>query len=100
MRYTVIIRDLAQADIEDLYDWVEAAAGTVTAERYLDRIDSRIATLETLPHRGSPRNALRPGLRALSFEGRMLIYYTIDGENVFVMRVVSTARDQPPLFDA
>lgn len=40
---------------------------------------------------GSPRDALRPGLRAAFFKSRT-IYYTSDDETLTVLRVIHDAR--------
>lgn len=93
MSFRVRYSPAAVDDLDALGAWVDSESDFDTAAGYLERVRARIATLENFPHRGQVRDDLRPGVRMLSFEGRLLIFYSASAESVDVLRVVSTARD-------
>jgi toxin ParE1/3/4 len=96
MTYEVQLSALAIEDLIALHQWVSAEADTPTADSYLARIEERIAALADFPHRGSPRDDLIAGLRTLTFERRLLIAYSVDGQVVTVQRVINALRDLGP----
>lgn len=100
MKYAVRLNPLADDDLYSLHRWIRSEAGDEIADAYIRRVQARIATLADFPERGARRANLPAGIRALSFERRLLIIYSVDGKEVEVMRVISTARDIEPLFDA
>lgn len=96
MTYDVQLSALAIEDLIALHQWVSVEADIPTADGYLARIEERIAALADFPHRGSPRDDLIAGLRTLTFERRLLIAYSVDGQVVTVQRVVNALRDLGP----
>ena len=46
-----------------------------------------------MPHRGRARDDLRPGLRTLSFRGRVLIAYAVGLESVTILAVFYAGQD-------
>ena len=99
MRFRVRYSPVAVDDLDALRAWIDSETDFDTAARYLERVRARIATLENFPNRGQMRDDLRPGVRTLSFEGRLLILYSASVESVDILRVVSTARDLRVLWD-
>ncbi|MEE3154824.1 MAG: type II toxin-antitoxin system RelE/ParE family toxin [Pseudomonadota bacterium] len=97
MTYNVQLSALAIDDLIALHQWVNAEADLPTADSYLARIEDRIATLASFPHRGSPRDDLIEGLRTLTFERRVLIAYTVEEAVVTVQRIINASRDLTPL---
>lgn len=97
MIYAIQLSALAIEDLIALHRWVSVEADIRTADGYLARIEKRIAAFTDFPHRGSPRNDLAAGLRTLTFERRLLIAYTVDGQVVTIQRVVNVFRDLAPL---
>ncbi len=67
------------------------------ADRILDRIDARCASLGQNPERGKPRNELMPGMRCL-VEGNYIIFYRIQPHHVEILRILHGSRDFPSLF--
>ncbi|RYM09630.1 type II toxin-antitoxin system RelE/ParE family toxin [Sphingobium cupriresistens] len=98
MIYDVQLSALAIEDLIALHQWVSAEADIPTADGYLARIEERIAALADFPHRGSSRDDLIAGLRTLTFERRLLIAYSVDGQVVTVQRVINALRDLGPAF--
>lgn len=90
----------AEADLSDLFRWVEAEAGAEVADRYLARIEAKCATLTAYPNRGSPRDDLGAGVRTQSFERRLVIAYRVEGDRVVILAVANGAREQVPKPDA
>ncbi|WP_323809482.1 type II toxin-antitoxin system RelE/ParE family toxin [Sphingobium baderi] len=99
MTYDVQLSALAIEDLIALHQWVSAEADIPTADGYLARIEERIAALADFPHRGSPRDDLIAGLRTLTFERRLLIAYSVDGQVVTVQRVINALRDLAPILE-
>lgn len=50
----------------------------MTAERYTSAIVATCEDLSQFPHRGVPRDDIRPGLRVTHHKGRTIIAYAID----------------------
>ena len=65
------------------------------ADRTVDTIRDFIKSLNTVPHRGTKRDDLRPGLRIVSFKKRTAIAIEIDDEAkiVTVLRVFYGGQD-------
>ncbi|WP_434404439.1 type II toxin-antitoxin system RelE/ParE family toxin [Sphingobium sp. DN12] len=93
MSHHVQLSALAIEDLIAIHHWVRAEADLATADRYLARIEERVAALSDFPDRGSPRDDLIAGLRTLTFERRLLIAYHVDREMVTVQRVIHAVRD-------
>jgi len=87
----------ARDELIALHAWVEGEAGTAIADAYQERIEARCRTLTEFPNRGTPRDDLIPGVRTLSFERRILIFYRVEESEVLILWIVSTARDLPNL---
>ena len=100
MSYAVSLNATADDDLYALHQWVSSEASPAIADSYLRRVQARILTLAEFPERGTRRADLPYDMRTLSFERRLLIIYTVSGNEVEVLRVTSTARDIDRLFDA
>jgi toxin ParE1/3/4 len=60
--------------------------------RYMDRLMECCLDLGKAPHRGRTREDLRPGLRVIGFERKASIYFTVVGEQVFIISVLYGGR--------
>jgi toxin ParE1/3/4 len=96
--YRVSFRPEAEADLFALYQYIATDSGHKRAGDYIDRIEKACTNLAMFPMRGMPRDDLEPGLRALSFEGRVLILYRVQRERVRIARVFYAGRDYEALF--
>lgn len=96
MSHDVQLLALAIEDLIALHQWVSREADVSTADRYLARIEERIAALADFPDRRSPRDDPVAGLRTLTFERRLLIAYSVDGNTVTVQRIINALRDLGP----
>jgi toxin ParE1/3/4 len=74
----LLLRPAAQEDLIDIGRYIAEASGS--AERALDyirRIREWCEHLKTFPQAGRARDDLRPGLRIVAFERRVVIAYMI-----------------------
>ncbi len=76
MIYEVKVRPEAEQDLQDIYDFI-AQDNPSAALALVRRLRAFCLSLETMPHRGSPRDELRPGLRILAFERRAVVAYHV-----------------------
>lgn len=77
----------AVAQIADIRDWIAEKADAETADRIAENIIERCESLASFPHRGSPRDDIRPGLRTIPHRRRYTIGYRVVGDEVVVLGV-------------
>ena len=80
-----------------------AACGTVSlrcagcfSERwtgYTDTIVTYCESLATFPHRGVPRDEVRPGLRITHYLKRAVIAFDVDGDQIFILGMFYGGQD-------
>jgi toxin ParE1/3/4 len=83
----------ARKDVLDLYDYIAEQGHPVAASGYIARIERWCQTLGTFPKGGTARDDIRPGLRVVGFERRVLIGFQISGNAVFILRVLYGGRN-------
>jgi len=84
MVYTVVFAPQAEDQLAELYAYIATEASPETAKRYTDAIVSCCENLSTFPHRGTPRDDIRPGLRTTNYKGRTVIAFDVDDSAVLV----------------
>ena len=84
-------RPQAEADLDDIW-WCIAQENPDAADRLLDSIDDRCATLAQFPSIGPSRDALLPNLRSLPV-GNDLIFSLSIPDGIEVVRVLPGMRD-------
>src|ERR1017187_6752542 len=57
------------------------------------RIEKFCIGLRSLPERGTRRDDLRPGLRVIGFERRVLIAFQVDSDTVAILRILYGGRN-------
>lgn len=67
-----------RADLEAIAVGIAARAGREVAERKLSEIAEVIKALANTPHKGSIRDAIAPGLRAIPAARRGVVAFTVD----------------------
>lgn len=72
-------------DLAAIGEWIGDYAGLAAAERKLAEIEAAIDGLALLPHRGSRRDEVMPGLRAIPAGRKGVIAFTLDDERREVM---------------
>lgn len=98
MSLTVVFTPEAQDDLFGLYDYIAEHSSPERAIRYLERIERTCMSLQTLPERGTRRDDLRPGLRVMGFEHRVLIAFHVRSESVAILRILYGGRSADRAF--
>ena len=88
----------AAQDIEEIGDYIHAE-NPAAAARLISALRARCRRIADVPRGGAPRHALWPGLRSIAFQS-YVIFYTLDGDNARVERILHGARDLDAIFDA
>ncbi len=76
LRYHPSVAD----DLLTISDLIEDYAGPQIARRKLTEIADVAQSLRTLPHRGTKRDHILPGLRAIPAARRAVIVFTVDDD--------------------
>jgi toxin ParE1/3/4 len=95
----VVFAETAKADLDDIFAWIADRAGLEVALAYTRRIERFCREMTPFPQRGTSRNDIRPGLRALGFERRATIAFTVKGEDVIILRILYAGRSLDLAFD-
>ena len=90
--YRIRFHPLVSRDLEAIARWIIEYAGSEVADRKLAEIDEAIAGLTRTPHRGSIRDEIAPGLRAIPAGRRAVIAFTVDdsAEEVLIHAVTGS----------
>jgi toxin ParE1/3/4 len=86
----------ARRDLEQIRKWI-AHDNPVAARRWLERVRAKIQMVCRQPLIGEACNELRAGLRFV-LVGDYVVYYTVQGGWIQIVRVVHGARDIDALF--
>ena len=78
MRYAIWFHPAVRSDLEGIARLIAEFAGREVAERKLAEIEAAIRSLETTPHRGSLRDEVAPGLRAIPAGRRGVVAFVVD----------------------
>jgi toxin ParE1/3/4 len=77
MKPRIVFTPEARDDLNELFDYIVEHDSAERAMTYLERIEKACMSLQTLPNRGVLREDLRPGLRVVGFERRVLIAFRV-----------------------
>jgi toxin ParE1/3/4 len=87
----LVISDKARSDLLRVYGYVQEHSPKA-AEAFARRIDTNFANLERFPFIGRERSSLAAGLRSLVV-GVHLIFYTVDADQITIIRVMDGRMD-------
>src|SRR5450432_1124865 len=89
----------AEADLDDIWLYVAKESGSMdVANRLIDAITGRFFLLATFPYAGRARDEdFGAGSRSFAV-GEYVIVYCVEGQDVFILRVVHGRRDLEALF--
>ncbi|QTH22472.1 type II toxin-antitoxin system RelE/ParE family toxin [Rhizorhabdus wittichii] len=99
MGHSIIVTPEARGHLDDIYDYIAAAASPEIARRFTDGILHHIGKLTDFPNRGTMRDDLRPGLRTIAWRRRVTIAFAVDDKAVVVVGVFYGGRDFETLLD-
>ena len=85
MNYRIRFHPLAERDLDTIAGWIIDHAGAEVAHRKVTEIEQTITDLAHLPHRGSIRDDIEPGLRAIPAARRAVIAFTVDDATAEVL---------------
>lgn len=97
MARRLTFRPAAENDLDLIYEFIAQSSPT-NAIAFTRRIREKCADLLLFPERGVRRDDLRRGLRTLAFEGRVLIAFHIQPDEVEIARVLYGGRDLQRIF--
>ncbi|SIT86544.1 type II toxin-antitoxin system RelE/ParE family toxin [Pontibaca methylaminivorans] len=95
MNYRIRLHPAVARDLDAIARWIGDYAGPQQARTRLDEIERVIAGLGELPHRGSLRDEIAPGLRAIPAGRRTVVAFSVDdaAREVFVHAISHAGRD-------
>lgn len=92
-RREIIFSPEARDDLLQLYDWLSEMASPSAAASYIERLEEFCMRLGLAAERGRRHDKIRPGLRALGFERRATIAFSVENGSVFILRVFYGGQD-------
>tara|TARA_R110000868_G_scaffold270254_1_gene529600 strand:- start:292 stop:609 length:318 start_codon:yes stop_codon:yes gene_type:complete len=85
VNYRIRYHPLVARDLDVIVRWILDYAGPDAAARKLAEIDAAIATLKAKPHKGSLRDEIAPGLRAIPAGRKAVIAFVVDDDAAEVL---------------
>ena len=98
MRRRIVYAPEAEAQLIDLYRYIELQASPAIAQGFTEAIVARCSALAEFPDRGTPREDLLPGLRTVAFRRRVTIAYWVDAEAVMILGIFYGGQDFESVF--
>jgi toxin ParE1/3/4 len=83
--YRIRFHPLVARDLDAIALWILDYAGPEVAARKLVEIEAAIATLKETPHKGSLRDEIAPGLRAIPAGRKAVVAFTVDDDTAEVL---------------
>jgi len=80
VNYRIRLHPLVARDLDAIARWILDYAGPDAAVRKLVEIEVAIATLKVTPHKGSLRDEINPGLRAIPAGRKAVIAFVVDDD--------------------
>ncbi|RUM26789.1 type II toxin-antitoxin system RelE/ParE family toxin [Rhizobium vallis] len=93
MKYAVRLSAAAQRDVDALLDYLVPVAGEVIAQSYVARLQAFLKGFQIFPQRGTVRDEIRDGLRIVGFERSLSIAFIVEGETVYILRILSGGQE-------
>jgi toxin ParE1/3/4 len=87
----IVLADKARADLLGIYRYINER-NSDAAHAFAARLDTNFRNLAEFPFIGRERFSLAPGLRCL-VAGLHLIFYTVNEEQITVIRVIDGRMD-------
>ncbi len=97
MSYSVVFTPEAEEQLIELYRYIAAAASAEVAERYTSGIVTYCEGLREFPHRSVRRDDIRPGLHLTNYQGRVVIAYAVDADEISIIGLYYGGRDYESL---
>ena len=92
-----VLSEIADEDLEDIFDYTTTEFGLEQAEKYLNEIEDVFQNLLLNPELGKTRNEIKEGLYSFPKDNH-IIFYRILENNIRIVRVLHGSRDIPKYF--
>lgn len=89
----VIFSPEARADLFNLYETLSIPAGRSIAFAYVEKLEAFCLKLDLASERGRARDDLRPGLRITGFRRRVTVAFSVDEDQVTILRLFYGGQD-------
>ncbi len=89
----VVFSEEARLNLIDLYNWLLENTEPETALSYIERLEEYCLDFDIASERGECRDDIRPGLRVVGFEKRIAIAFTVEEEQVIILRLFYGGQD-------
>ncbi len=89
----VVLTAEANADIEDVYDWLADRATSAVAFDYAALIQDACERLGLAPGRGTIRPDIGPGVRKTGLLGNFTVLFFVDDEALYILRIFKAGRN-------
>ena len=80
MIYRIRFHPLVAHDLDAIAHWIIDYVGPEAAARKLAEIEAAIATLKATPHKGSLRDEIAPGIRAIPAARKAVVAFVVDDD--------------------
>lgn len=98
MTKPVTLSHEAISDLDDIFEWIADAAGTSIAQAYVDGLKAYCLSFALFPERGTLRPHLHAGLRTIGFRRQVTIVFTVQNNDVMILRIARRGRDIDAMF--
>lgn len=85
MSYRIRYHPRVARDLDAVAQWILDYAGPDAAARKLAEIEAAIVALKDTPHKGSLRDEIAPGLRAVPAGRKAVIAFVVDDDTAEVL---------------
>lgn len=80
MSYRIRFHPSVADDIDWIAEWISDYAGASSAAVKMNEIEATIRSLALTPHKGSRRNEIAPGLRAIPAGRKGIVVFVVDDD--------------------
>lgn len=98
MPLSVRLSPRATADLKGIAGWIVEQSDAQTALVYVTRVREACLAIADRPNGGTPRGAIGPGLRSVTFERRLRIFYRVGRTEIVIVRIIHGSRDLKRVF--
>jgi toxin ParE1/3/4 len=98
MRRDVHLDVSARNDLVEIWEYMsENSVSDTIADRFVERIKARCEKIGDVPHIGTARDDILPGLRMVPFERSAVILYMLETDRVRITNIFYGGRDYEAL---
>lgn len=87
----LVVAPLARRDLRDIHRYIAKSSPHYAAD-FLGDLTRKIVWIAKIDFTGSPRDHIKPGLRALPYRERCIYYRSLE-DRVVILRVMHMAQD-------